>query len=128
MTRPEIEGLGESMLKEHGLHDWTVRAVSEEYDTGDPEDDIKGSYGRTYFEERLIWVNMRYADDPTLVREILLHEIAHALIGQQKGDQHGEEFQVKLREIGGTLFETWLVQSTGGPVGGGQSQVDKGRG
>jgi hypothetical protein len=29
--------------------------------------------------------------DPTLVREILLHEIAHALLGQREADQHGEE-------------------------------------
>jgi len=84
MTKQEIEALGQSMLKEHGLHDWAIRAVSEEYDTGDPEDDIEGFYGHTCFPEKLIWVNMRYADDPALVREILLHEIAHALLGQRE--------------------------------------------
>jgi len=35
-----------------------------------------------------------------------LHEIAHALLGQREGDQHREEFRVKLREIGGSLVET----------------------
>lgn len=59
----------------------------------------------------MIWVNMRYADDPTLVREILLHEIAHALLGQREGDQHGEEFRFNLRAIGGALFDATGVRS-----------------
>jgi hypothetical protein len=110
MTKQEIEALGQAMLKEHGLPEWTVRAVYEQDDMGD-EDDIAGRYGRAFHEERLIWVNMRYADDPTLVREILLHEIAHALLGQQEGDQHGEEFRFKLRAIGGGLFDATGVRS-----------------
>ena len=101
MTKHEIEALGQAMLEEHRLSDWAVRAVYEEDDIGD-EDDIAGRYGRAFHMERLIWVNMRYADNPTLVREILLHEIAHALLGQREGDQHDAKFQVKLREIGGT--------------------------
>jgi len=101
MTKHEIEALGQAMLEEHRLSDWAVRAVYEEDDMGD-EDDITGRYGRAFHKERLIWVNMRYADNPTLVREILLHEIAHALLGQREGDQHDAKFQVKLREIGGT--------------------------
>jgi SprT-like family len=102
MTRQEIEALAQTMLKEHGLANWTVRAVYEQDDMGD-EDDIAGSHGRAFHEERLIWLNMRYADDTRLVREILLHEIAHALLGQRVGDQHDEEFRLKLREIGGSL-------------------------
>jgi hypothetical protein len=110
MTKQEIEALGQAMVKEHGLSDWTVRAVYEQDDMGD-EDDIAGRYGRAFHEERLIWVNMRYADDPTLVREILLHEIAHALLGRREGDQHGKEFRVKLREIGGGQFDATGVGS-----------------
>ena len=105
MTKQEIEALGQALMEEHGLSDWRVRAVYEQDDMGD-EDDIAGSYGRTFHEEKLIWVNMRYADDPALVREILLHEIAHALLGQREGDQHGEEFRFKLRAIGGSVVET----------------------
>jgi hypothetical protein len=104
MTKQEIEDLGQAMLEHHGLSDWRIRAVYEEDDMGD-EDDIAGSYGRTYYEEKLIWINMRYADDPTLVRKILFHEIAHALVGPCEGDQHDEEFRVKLREIDGTPVE-----------------------
>jgi hypothetical protein len=102
MTKKEIEDLGQTTLKEHGLADWTVRAVYEQDDMGD-EDDIVGSYGRAFHEERLIWINMCYADDTKLVLEILLHEIAHALLGQREGDQHDEDFWLKLREIGGSL-------------------------
>jgi len=110
MTKHEIEALGQAMLNEHGLPDWAVRAVYVQDDMGD-EDNIAGRYGRAFHEEkRLIWVNMRYADDPTLVREILLHEIAHALLGQREGDQHGEEFRFKLRAIGGGLFDATGVR------------------
>lgn len=105
MTKQEIEALGEAMLNEHGLSGWITRAVYEQDDMGD-EDDIAGSYGRAFHEEKLIWVNMRYANDPTLVREILLHEIAHALLGQREGDQHDQEFWAKLWEIGGCLVDT----------------------
>lgn len=98
MTKQEIEALGQAMLKEYGLSDWTVRAVREEDDDGDPEDDIEGSRGRCYYGEKLIWVNVRYADDALLVRDILLHEITHALLGPGTG--HGQEFRAKAKELG----------------------------
>lgn len=98
MTKQEIEALGQAMLREHGLSDWTVRAVREEDDDGDPEDDIEGSRGRCYYEEKLIWVNIRYADDALVVREILLHEMTHALL--PPGTGHGEEFRAKATELG----------------------------
>jgi len=110
MTKQEIEALGQAMLKEQGLPDWTVLAVYEQDDMGD-EEDIAGRYGRAFQEERLIWVNMRYADDPALVREILLHEITHALLGQREGDPHGEEFRAKLREISGSVVDAAAVRS-----------------
>jgi len=93
------------------LSDWSARAVGDEDHTGDPEDDIEGSRGLCYYEEKLIWVNIRYADDALMVREILLHEITHALLGQRKGDQHGEEFWVKLREIS-SLIESPTAASS----------------
>jgi hypothetical protein len=88
MTKREIEALGEAMLKEHGLSEWTVRAVRGEDDTGKLEGDIEGSRVRCYYEEKLIWVNMRYADDAVVVREILLHEITHALLGPGTGHRN----------------------------------------
>lgn len=56
-------------------------------------------------------MNMRYAEDPVLVLRILVHEIAHALLGKREGDQHGEEFRVKLREIGGSLVDATGLRS-----------------
>lgn len=100
MTKQEIEALGQAMLEEHGLSEWTVRAVREEDDDGDPEDDIEGSRGRCYYEEKLIWVNIRYADDALAVRQILLHEITHALLPPSTGQGHGQEFRTKAKEIG----------------------------
>jgi hypothetical protein len=97
MTRQEIESLGRAMLEEHGLPDWSARAVREDDDMGD-EDDIAGYRGRCYYDERLIWVNMRYADDAHMVRQILLHEITHAIL--VPGTDHGQEFRAKAREIG----------------------------
>jgi hypothetical protein len=52
-----------------------------------------------------------YADDPTLVRKILFHEIPHALVGPCEDDQHGEKFRVKLRAIDGSLFDATGVRS-----------------
>jgi len=50
---------------------------------------------------RLTSLNHSFTLDPMLVREILLHEITHALLGKHEGDPHGEEFRAKLRDIGG---------------------------
>jgi hypothetical protein len=101
-VKQQIEALGQAMLKEHGLFDWKVAAAREEDDMY-YDDEISGHYGRAFLDETLIWVNMRYADDSVLVREILLHEIAHALLGEREGDSHDEVFRAKLREIGGDL-------------------------
>jgi hypothetical protein len=97
MTRQEIEALGQSMLVECGLDGWRVRGVYEIDDMGD-EDDIGGSRGRCHYAEKLIWVNMRYADDPDMIRKILQHEITHALLPPGVG--HGAEFLAKAKEIG----------------------------
>jgi hypothetical protein len=99
-VKQQIEALGQAMLKKHGLFDWKVAAAREEDDMY-YDDEISGHYGLAFLDEKLIWVNMRYADDPVLIREILLHEIAHALLGEREGDSHDEVFRAKLREIGG---------------------------
>jgi len=95
MTRKqEIEDEGAALLAEHGLSGWRVVAVSEEDDLGD-EDDIAGSRGRCLHDERVIWINLRYEDD---ARNILLHEIAHALCPNDYG--HGAEWAETARRIG----------------------------
>jgi hypothetical protein len=79
------------MLAERGLEGWEVRGAHE-------EDDISGRYGHCFFEEKLIWVNMRYAGGKSLVYEILRHEIAHALSGKAS---HGPAFRAALERLKG---------------------------
>jgi hypothetical protein len=46
----------------------------------------------------MIWVSMRYAGNESLVREILRHEIAHALSGKAS---HGQAFRAALERLKG---------------------------
>ena len=97
--REQIEEKGRALLARFGLEDWKVALVYEEDDQGD-EDDIRGSYGRCHIDERLIWINGRYAGSPESVEEVLRHEIAHALL--QGGADHGPEFIEMARKVGCT--------------------------
>jgi hypothetical protein len=93
------ENRGRVLLKRFGLEGWKVIVVHEQHDTGD-DDDIRGSYGRCIFDDKLIWVNGRYAGSPELVEDIIRHEIAHALL--QGGADHGLEFVEMARKVGCT--------------------------
>ncbi|HUJ30701.1 MAG TPA: SprT-like domain-containing protein [Candidatus Acidoferrum sp.] len=94
-----VETRAAALLSQFGLENWKVVVVYEEDDLGD-EDDIRGSYGRCYFSDKLIWVNGGYADSPELVDEIVRHEIAHALLGG--GADHGPEFVAMAKKVGCT--------------------------
>ncbi|MGA9883931.1 MAG: SprT-like domain-containing protein [Candidatus Acidiferrales bacterium] len=93
-----VETQGTALLDQFGLDDWKVIVVHEQDDLGD-EDDIRGSYGRCYFDEKVICVNGRYAASPGLVDQIIRHEIAHAMLGRA---DHGPEFQAMARNAGCT--------------------------
>jgi hypothetical protein len=120
MTRREIEALGAEMLKAVGESGWAVKGVREEDDLGD-EDDIVGSRGRCYYDDRLIWVNMRYADDESMVREILEHEIAHAVLGRRQPGhaKHDQLFYDMLAEVRAKVSpgESTREKSTDGRAG-----------
>lgn len=105
------EARGAALLAEFGLEGWKVVVVHEDDDLGD-DDDIRGSYGRCYLDEKLIWINGRYAGSPELVEDILRHEIAHALLGG--GAEHGPEFQEMAARCGcmpaagrGEIYASW---------------------
>jgi hypothetical protein len=99
MTRAEVETLGSTILRLAGLDGWRVRGVYERDDVGD-EDDIAGSRGRCYFDEQLIWINMRYARDEQEVRQILAHEIAHARVGPREAhDRAFEDEWERMKRI-----------------------------
>jgi predicted SprT family Zn-dependent metalloprotease len=78
-------------LHEHGLHDWTVGL-----------DRAKRRAGACYFASRTISLSrpLTLLHDEAEVRDTVLHEIAHALVGPAHG--HDAVWQAKAREIGCT--------------------------
>ena len=81
--------LARSLLDEHGLGAWTVGL-----------DRAKTRAGATYFRHRRITLSapLTRAHDEALVRDTILHEIAHALVGPTHG--HDGVWKAKAREIG----------------------------
>jgi predicted SprT family Zn-dependent metalloprotease len=81
--------LARTLLDEHGLHDWTVGL-----------DRAKTRAGATHFRHRRITLSapLTRAHDEDLVRDTILHEIAHALVGPAHG--HDRVWKAKAREVG----------------------------
>ena len=80
---------GRRLLREHGLHDWSIVA-----------DRAKTRAGVCRFAKRQIGLSAPlttlHSDDEVL--DTILHEIAHALVGPQHG--HDAVWRAKAREIG----------------------------
>ena len=81
--------LARSLLDEHGLREWKVAL-----------DRAKTRAGATHFRTRRITLSgpLTRAHDEDLVRDTILHEIAHALVGSAHG--HDRVWKAKAREIG----------------------------
>ena len=81
--------LARTLLDEHGLHSWTVGL-----------DRAKARAGATHFQTRRITLSgpLTRVHDEDLVRDTILHEIAHALVGPAHG--HDRVWKAKAREIG----------------------------
>lgn len=81
--------LARALLDEHGLRDWTVAL-----------DRAKTRAGATHFRRRRITLSgpLTRAHDEPLVRDTILHEVAHALVGPAHG--HDRVWKAKAREIG----------------------------
>lgn len=89
MHLPEVLCLAQDLLDAHGLHGWEVRL-----------DRARRRAGQCDEHNRRISVS-RYLMDlysEAEVRETLLHEIAHALVGNQHG--HDAVWVAKARQIG----------------------------
>lgn len=87
--------LARSLMDEHGLTGWTAgldRAVRRA--------------GATHFADRRITLSRRltamYSEDQ--VRDVVLHEIAHALVGARAG--HGPAWRREVVRIGGSPRRT----------------------
>lgn len=81
--------LARTILDEHGLRDWTVGL-----------DRAKTRAGATHFARRRITLSgpLTRVHDEALVRDTILHEVAHALVGPAHG--HDRVWKAKAREVG----------------------------
>ncbi|MGC5629662.1 SprT-like domain-containing protein [Georgenia sp. Z1344] len=95
MDAPGALRLARSLVAEHGLRGWSVgldRAVRRA--------------GATHYRDQRITLSRHlvglYTEDE--VREVILHEIGHALAGAQAG--HGPRWRAAVVRIGGTPRRT----------------------
>lgn len=81
--------LARTLLDEHGLRDWTVGL-----------DRAKTRAGATHFGKHRITLSgpLTRVHDDALVRDTILHEVAHALVGPAHG--HDAVWKAKAREVG----------------------------
>jgi predicted SprT family Zn-dependent metalloprotease len=79
------------LLDKHGLLHWTVGF-----------NNCKTMVGRCWYHRKLIELSRLYVDnnDAEQIRDTILHEIAHALVGPEHG--HNPVWMSKALEIGAT--------------------------
>lgn len=85
----EVRQLALALLAEHGLHHWSFAFNRR-----------KRSLGYCWFSEQTIELSWYFVErnDWGAIRDTLLHEIAHALVGPRWG--HGPVWKAKAVEIG----------------------------
>ncbi len=88
-TLTEIYTLGRNLLNQHGLTNWEFGF-----------DNAKRRLGQTDFQKQKISLSRYLCPllDPKKVQEVILHEIAHALVGKDHG--HDAVWKAKCVEIG----------------------------
>lgn len=91
MDLSEAVQLGEALLDQHGLGDWTLTF-----------DAAKRRAGVTRHQRKVIGLSfdLTRLHSEEEVRETILHEIAHALVGAEHG--HDEVWRRTARQIGST--------------------------
>lgn len=94
-----VQELAVQLIRENGLHGWSFKF-----------DHSSRRAGCCYFRDRLITLAFDLARTGSKedIRDTLLHEIAHALVG--KKHNHNTVWKAKAREIGGTGERTHKLQ------------------
>ena len=89
MTNNEVRQLATTLLSEYGLDDWTFKF-----------DRAVRRLGCCYYGTKTISLSEPLArrNDISVIRNTILHEIAHALIGPRAG--HGPKWRAMARSIG----------------------------
>ena len=98
----EMEINGNALLDAHGLQDWRISFENLRNAVYAPNEGDGGFWGQCDFVFKVIRIDYRIG---RRFRQIMLHEIAHALVGQPG---HGEEWIKKAEEIGCTENQLWL--------------------
>lgn len=88
-TLSHLEALASNLLSEHGLLEWTFgwdRAVRRA--------------GRCVYGSKRITVSRYFAEEASTIEfeQVVLHEIAHAIVGPGAG--HGHQWRMTARRIG----------------------------
>ena len=83
--------LARQLMDEHGLHDWGFRFNRR-----------KNDMGCCHYHHQRIELSQHFvgANEQAIVRDTILHEIAHALAGHRAG--HGPKWKRICRRIGAT--------------------------
>lgn len=88
MQLEQARSLASALMAQHGLTDWKFGF-----------DGARRRLGACWPGRKRITLSRHFVElnDPSLVRDVTLHEIAHALT---PGDGHGERFRRKATELG----------------------------
>ena len=89
MDTKNTQDLMDGLLLFHGLKDWKGKLKK-----------MISSLGKCYYDPKTIAISTYYAEQmpEATVKDVILHEIAHALTG--KGSSHSRSWKQKCIEIG----------------------------
>lgn len=88
MTKQDIENKALELMAQHGLSDWNFKFIT-----------TKRVIGRCTYSKKLIQYSVNFLDNTEAeIKDTLLHEIAHALVGYNHG--HDKFWKDKASEIG----------------------------
>ena len=90
MKKEQVEEMANSFLKHHGLYDWKFRWLK----------NVKSFWraGQCDYKKKEIalaptFVELNY---PVVIKQVILHEIAHALMPRHKHNKHWKKTAVAL--------------------------------